>query len=61
MLSADYGRPVILLIDEYDIPLAKAGANGYYKEMLSTIQSVMSALKDNPALNFAVMTDVSRL
>lgn len=56
MLSAHYGKPVILLIDEYDVPLAKANANGYYKEMLSTVRGIMTVLKDNPALKFAVVT-----
>ena len=56
VLSTHYGKPVILLIDEYDVPLAKASAKGYYKEMLSTIRGVMSVLKDNPALSFAVVT-----
>ena len=55
-MSCHYGKPVILLIDEYDVPLAKASAKGYYKEMLSTIRGVLSALKDNPALNFAIVT-----
>lgn len=56
VMSRHYGKPVILLIDEYDVPLAKASAKGYYKEMLSTIRGVLSALKDNPALNFAIVT-----
>lgn len=56
MLSAHYGKPVILLIDEYDVPLANANANGYYKDMLSTVRGIMSALKDNPALKLAVVT-----
>ncbi len=56
MLSAHYGKPVILLIDEYDVPLAKASAKGYYREMLSTIRGVISVLKDNPSLGFAVVT-----
>lgn len=56
ILSAHYGRPVILLIDEYDVPLAKASAKGYYDEMLSTVRGVLSVLKDNPFLNFAVIT-----
>lgn len=56
MLSAHYGKPVILLIDEYDVPLAKANANGYYREMLSTVRGIMSALKDNDALKLAVIT-----
>ena len=56
MLSTHYGKPVILLIDEYDVPLAKASAKGYYNEMLNTIRGVLSVLKDNPALNFAIVT-----
>lgn len=34
MMNAHYGKPVILLLDEYDVPLAKASSDGYYKEML---------------------------
>lgn len=56
VMSKHYGKPVILFIDEYDVPLAKASAKGYYNEMLSTIRGVMSVLKDNSALNFAVVT-----
>lgn len=56
VMSAHYGRQVILLIDEYDVPLAKASAKGYYREMLSAIQSVMSVLKDNPSLSFSIVT-----
>ena len=56
VMSTHYGKPVILLMDEYDVPLAKASAKGYYKEMLNTIGGVMAVLKDNPALNFAVVT-----
>ncbi len=56
VMSTHYGKPVILLIDEYDVPLAKASVKGYYNEMLSTIRGVMSVLKDNSALNFAVVT-----
>lgn len=56
VMSAHYGKTVILLIDEYDVPLAKASVKGYYKEMLSTFRGVMSVLKDNSALNFAVIT-----
>ena len=56
VMSMHYGKPVILLMDEYDVPLAKASAKGYYKEMLSIIRGVMSVLKDNSALNFAVVT-----
>lgn len=38
MMHAHYGKEVILLIDEYDVPLAKASDNGYYKEMLNVIK-----------------------
>ena len=48
MMESYYRKPVILLLDEYDVPLAKASSNGYYKEMLSVIKGMMStALKDN--------------
>ena len=52
-----YQKPVILLFDEYDVPIAKASSNGYYKDMLEIIKTLMStSLKDNPALKFAVIT-----
>lgn len=51
-----YKKPVILLIDEYDVPLAKASSHGYYKEMLDVMKSLMAALKDNTALCFSVIT-----
>ncbi len=56
MMSIYYSKPVILLIDEYDVPLAKANAKGYYSEMLDTVRRILSALKDNPFLSFAVVT-----
>lgn len=62
MLNAVYGRPVILLIDEYDVPLAKAYANGYYTQMLDVIRAVMStSLKTNEYLKFAVVTGCLRI
>ena len=62
MMQTHYGKPVILLIDEYDVPIAKASANGYYPEMLEVIKSMMStALKDNSALRFAVITGCLRI
>ena len=62
MMQIHYGKPVILLIDEYDVPIAKASANGYYPEMLEVIKSMMStALKDNSALRFAVITGCLRI
>ncbi len=62
MLCAIYGKPVILLIDEYDVPLAKASErdtieNQFYSKMLDLIRGIMStALKDNEFLQFAVIT-----
>ena len=56
-MKAYYNKPVILLIDEYDVPIAKASSNGYYKEMLEVMKTMLStALKDNEALKFAVVT-----
>ena len=51
-----YKKPVVLLIDEYDVPVAKANSNGYYREMLDIMKGLFQALKDNPALRFAVIT-----
>ena len=57
MMKAYYNKQVILLIDEYDVPIAKASSNGYYKEMLEVMKAMLStALKDNEALKFAVVT-----
>ena len=56
-----YGKPVILLIDEYDVPIAKASAKGYYAEMLDVVKGLMQALKDNDALRFAVVTGCLRI
>ena len=57
MLKSYYKKPVILLIDEYDVPIAKASSNGYYKEMLEIMKGLLStALKDNSSLKFAVIT-----
>ena len=57
MMKRYYGKPVVLLIDEYDVPIAKASSNGYYKEMLEVMKAMLSAaLKDNSALKFAVIT-----
>ena len=67
MLYAIYGKKVILLIDEYDVPLARASEkntaeNGYYPKMLDVIQGIMStALKDNEFLQFAVITGCLRI
>lgn len=56
LMYQQYGKPVILLIDEYDVPMAKANRNGYYEEMLDVMKGLMQALKDNQALCFAVIT-----
>ena len=62
MMWAHYGKPVVLLLDEYDVPLAKASANGYYEEMLEIIKTMMStALKDNSALQLAIITGCLRI
>ncbi|MEI3180663.1 MAG: AAA family ATPase [Lachnospiraceae bacterium] len=55
-LHAYYGKQVILLIDEYDVPIAKANSQGYYLEMLDLMKGVMQALKDNTFLRMAVIT-----
>ena len=57
MMQAYYGKPVILLLDEYDVPIAKASSKGYYTEMLEVIKTMLStSLKDNASLRFAVVT-----
>jgi hypothetical protein len=62
MMNAVYGKKVILLIDEYDVPLAKTSEkdtskNEYYSKMFDVIKGIMSAaLKDNVFLQFAVIT-----
>ena len=61
LMQAHYGKPVILLIDEYDVPIAKASANGYYDEMLDVMKGILQALKDNDALRFAVITGCLRI
>ena len=62
LLRKHYGQKVIILIDEYDVPLDKAYANGYYREMLEIIRSMLDgALKGNESLFFAVMTGCMRV
>lgn len=52
-----YGTSVIVLIDEYDVPLDKAYQNGYYSQMVNLIRSIFSqVLKTNESLEFAVIT-----
>ena len=62
LLYQHYGQKVILLIDEYDVPLDKAFQHGYYKEMAALIRSLFSrALKTNDFLQFAVLTGCLRV
>ncbi|MBQ2761135.1 MAG: AAA family ATPase, partial [Mailhella sp.] len=61
-LQAHWKKPVILLIDEYDVPLACAQQNGYYHEMVSFIRNMLgAALKTNEALQFAILTGCLRI
>lgn len=62
LLEKHYGKKVILLIDEYDVPLDKAFQYGYYEEMVSFIRNFLgNALKTNPSLYFAVLTGCLRV
>ncbi|MGN1037801.1 MAG: AAA family ATPase, partial [Mailhella sp.] len=61
-LHDHYGKNVILLIDEYDVPLAKAQENGYYKEMVAFIRAFLGGtLKTSPFLQLAVLTGCLRI
>ena len=62
LLYKHYGQKVVILIDEYDVPLDKAFQNGYYKEMVSIIRGLFGqALKTNEFLQFAVLTGCLRV
>ena len=62
LLYRHYGHKVVILVDEYDVPLDKAYQNGYYKEMVSMIRSLFGeALKTNEFLQFAVLTGCLRV
>lgn len=62
LLRKHYGQNVILLIDEYDVPLDKAQQAGYYAEMVTLIRSLFGqALKTNDSLYFAVLTGCLRI
>nr|MCR5813671.1 AAA family ATPase [Desulfovibrio sp.] len=61
-LAAHHGKPVILLIDEYDVPINCAEQHGYYKEMIGFMRNMLgTALKTNPSLKFAVLTGCLRI
>lgn len=62
LLKQHYGQSVILLIDEYDVPLDKAFQSGYYDEMVNLIRNLLgNALKTNDSLYFAVLTGCLRI
>ena len=62
LLRKHYEKQVIVLIDEYDVPLAKANELGYYDEMVRLIRGIFgSALKTNHNLYFAVLTGCLRV
>lgn len=62
LLYRHYGHKVLILIDEYDVPLDKAFQSGYYHEMVSLIRNMFSnALKGNESLYFAVLTGCLRV
>ncbi len=62
LLVKHYGQKVILLIDEYDVPLDKAFQGGYYDEMVSLVRNLLgNALKTNDSLYFAVLTGCLRI
>ena len=62
LLFRYYNKPVILLIDEYDVPMAKGDANGYYREITDIMRYMLSkVLKDNPYIKLAVLTGCLRI
>ena len=62
LLAKHYGRKVVILVDEYDVPLDKAFQGGYYDEMVSLIRNLFgNALKTNDSLQFAVLTGCLRI
>ena len=57
MLEIHFKKSAVVILDEYDVPIAKASSNGYYSQMLDVMRAMMSTtLKDNISLDFAVVT-----
>lgn len=57
MLEIHFKKSAVVILDEYDVPIAKASSNGYYSQMLDVMRAMMSTtLKDNTSLDFAVIT-----
>ena len=62
LVEKHYEKNTIILIDEYDVPLAKAFENGYYEQMTFLIRNLFEqALKTNDSLYFAVLTGCLRI
>lgn len=62
LLNIHYGTEIIILIDEYDVPLDKAERNGYYNEMLGLLRTIFSSvLKDNPDVRKSILTGCLRI
>ena len=62
LLEAHFSKKVVVLIDEYDVPLAKAYENGYYNEIVLLIRNLFgNVLKTNDSLAFAVLTGCLRI
>lgn len=62
LLERHYGKKAVILIDEYDVPLAKANEQGYYDPMITLLRNVLEqALKTNDSLYFAVLTGCLRV
>lgn len=62
MLQQHYNKPVVLLLDEYDVPIQQAWEHGFYTETIAFMRNFLSsALKTNPALDFALLTGVLRI
>ena len=62
LLEKHCGRKVVILIDEYDVPLARAYHNGYYREMVALVRNIFhQALKTNESLQMAILTGCMRI